>query len=128
MGRKRSSGLYKRGHTWYIDKTIRKTRIHQSTWTGDLSEAELVLARRIEEVRKAQIFGTRPKRTFRAASTKYLNEHQHMRSIKSVAEQLAILDGYIGTMPIESVHMGTLQPFIRVRKQQGPAGRRACWR
>ncbi len=118
MGRKRPAGLYKRDSVWYIDKVIRKTRLHECTWTSDLTEAELVLARRIEEVRKAQTFGVRSKRTFRAAATKYLNENQHKRSIGSNAKQLRILDKYIGGLPLESVHMGTLQPFIAARRKQ----------
>ncbi len=123
MGRKRSPGLYKRGSVYYIDKVVRKTRIHESCWTGDLAEAELVLARRIEEIRKAQTFGVRPKRTFRAAATKYLDENQHKRSISSVAKQLQILDRYIGALPLESLHMGTLQPFITARRKQGVKAR-----
>lgn len=45
-----------------------------SAGTGDLKKAELMLARRIEEVRQAKVFGIRPARTFREAATRFLEE------------------------------------------------------
>ena len=119
MGRKRTAGLYKRGDIWHIDKQIRGTRIRESTGESDLARAEEYLARKTEEVRQATIYGVRPKRAFRAAATKYLNESQHKRRIADEALHLKQLDPFIGPLPIESVHIGTLQPFIKARRKQG---------
>jgi integrase len=64
----------------------------------------------------------RPKRNFRQAATKYLNESQKAR-IRDDALQLRLLDEYIGDLPLESVHLGTLQPFIQKRKADGVKNR-----
>lgn len=119
MGRKRTSGLYKRNGVWHIDKQYRGSRLCESTGESDLRKAEEYLARKLEEARQAVVYGVRPKRTFRQAATKYLNENQHKRGIDDEAIHLKQLDPFIGSLPIESVHLGTLQPFIAARRAQG---------
>ena len=119
MGRKRTSGLYKRNGVWHIDKQYRGRRICESTGESGLAEAEQYQARKLEEVRQAIVYGVRPKRSFRQAATKYLNENQHHRRIADEATHLKQLDPSIGGLPIESVHIGTLQPFIAARRAQG---------
>ena len=77
MGRKRTPGIYKKGSNWQIDKKIHGLRLCESTGTGDLEEAEKYLARRVEEIRLASVYGVRPKRSFTEAATKFLMENQH---------------------------------------------------
>ena len=119
MGRKRTPGLYKRSGVWHIDKQIRGVRVCESTGESDLAKAEEYLAKKAEDVRQAVVYGIRPKRAFRLAATKYLNENHHKRRIADEALHLKQLDPYIGHLPIESVHVGTLQPFIKARRKQG---------
>lgn len=119
MGRKRTAGLYERNGVWHIDKQIRGVRICESTGESSLAKAEEYLAKKTEEVRQAVVYGVRPKRAFRRAATRYLNENPHKRRIADTALHLKQLDPYIGHLPIESVHMGTLQPFIEARRKQG---------
>lgn len=119
MGRKRTPGLYKRGNAWHIDKKIFGHRLCESTGTDDLEEAEKYLARRVEGVRQASIYGVRPKRTFREAATKFLMENQHKRSIADDAGRLKLLVTYIGDLTLESIHMGSLQAFIEGRRKDG---------
>lgn len=119
MGQKRTAGLYKRSGIWHIDKQFRGRRICESTGTSDLTAAIEYLARRIEEARQASLFGARPKRTFRAAATKYLNENQDKRSIKEQALFLKQLDPFVGELVLDAVHMGSLQAFISSRKRDG---------
>jgi integrase len=64
------------------------------------------------------VYGIRPKRTFREAATKYLNE-ESKASMRCEAIQLRMLDPFIGDLRLESVHMGSLQDFIRYRRAQG---------
>lgn len=123
MGRKRTPGLYKRGEIWHIDKHVFGRRLCESSGTELLEEAEKYLARRIEELRQSIIYGVRPKRLFRQAATKYLLEHQHKASIQSDACRLKVLDKYIGDIPLETIHMGTLQPFIEARQKEGKSSR-----
>ena len=119
MGCKRSPGLRNRGGIWHIEKQILGQKIHESTGTSDLKTAELILARRIEEIRQAKVFGVRPARIFRQAATRFLEENIHLAGIGDYALHLRQLDPYIGNLPIKSVHLGTLQPFIEDRRKQG---------
>ena len=119
MGRKKSPGLFLRGDTWHIDKYIKgQGRLCESTGTGNLREAELHLARRLDESRQARVYGVRPQRTFRQAATKYLEETVK-RSLSRDAQDLKLVDPYIGGLPLEQVHMGTLTPFIDARRDGG---------
>ena len=119
MGRKRMPGLYRREEVWHIDKKIFGHRLCESTGTGDLEEAEKYLARRSEEVRQASVYGVRPKRIFQDAATKFLMENQHKRSLNSDAGRLKVLVNHIGNMTLESIHMGSLQPYIEARRRDG---------
>ena len=116
MGRQRTAGLILRNGVWHIDKLFRGRRICESTGQSELDKAQEHLTRRLEEARQALVFGVRPQRTFGRAATKYLLEHQHKRSIADDALHLRQLDPFIGDLPIESVHMGTLQRFIEARQ------------
>ena len=119
---KRIPGLYKRGTQgiWHVDRRVRGYgRLHESTGTSELEEAERYLIRRLEELRKATVYGIRPERIFRQAATRFLLDYQHKRSIGRYAQSLRILDPHIGDLPLRRVHQGTLESFIRHRRKQG---------
>ncbi len=118
MGQKALPGLVKRGNVWHINKMCYGQRIRESTGTGDLKEAEKYLAYRMEEIRQTVVYGVRPKRIFREAAIRYLKTKEKS-SLARDAELLKILDRFIGDLHLESVHMGTLQPYIEDRKQAG---------
>jgi integrase len=117
--KKASNGLYDREGVWHIDKRVGGVRICESTGTGEREEAERYLARRLEEIRKASVYGVRPSRTFRQAATHYLNENLQKKSIDCDAQDLAALDTYIGNLELRHVHDGTLAPFRAARRMQG---------
>lgn len=119
MGRKRSPGLRNRGGIWHIEKQILGHKIHESTGTSNLETAELILARRVEAIRQATVFGVRPRRVFREAAAKFLEENLHLASIADYATHLKQMDTYIGDLPMEKVHLGSLQSFIKDRRQKG---------
>jgi|SaaInl5LU_22_DNA_1037371.scaffolds.fasta_scaffold33693_2 integrase len=119
---KRIPGLYKRGQQgiWHIDKCVKGYgRLRESTDTSDLKEAERYLIRRLEEMRKASVYGIRPEHSFRQAATKFLLDYQHKRSIDRYAQSLKILDPIIGDLPLRQVHQGTLEKFIQYRRKLG---------
>jgi hypothetical protein len=118
MGRKKIPGLVNRKGIWHIDKVIRGRRICESTGTGNLEEAEKFLARRMEQIRQAEVYGVRPQRTFRQAATKYLGEATKA-SLDRDAQLLRGLDSFIGDLSLEAVHMGSLQNYIEDRKRAG---------
>ncbi len=117
--KRRMPGLVERAGVWHIDKKIGGRRLCESTGENDLRQAEVYLAKRIEEIRKALIYGERPARSFRSAATKYLRDNQHKRSIGDDALHLKQLDPIIGDLDIRNVHIGTLGKFIEARRKTG---------
>ena len=122
MGRS-TAGLRRRpnkpGGIWHIEKVVNGRSIHESCGTSNQEEAERYLARRLEEIRQAAIYGIRPDRIFRVAATKYLTENQHKASIVTDAYMLQSLDPFIGELPLSKLHDGTLQPYITARRASG---------
>ena len=123
MGRTAATGLRRRpnktGGIWHIDKVINGRTIHESCGTSDQDEAERYLARRLEEIRQASVYGVRPDRIFRVAATKYLSDNQHKASVVTDAYMLQSLDPFIGEMPLSKLHDGTLQTYITARRKAG---------
>jgi len=119
MGRKRVSGLILRAGVWHIDKHVFGRRTCQSTGTARLEEAERHLARVMEEIRQAQVYGVRPARTFEQAAAKFVLENQHKRSLADDVSRLKGLMPWIGGMPLDKLHTGSLQPWIAERRHTG---------
>ena len=119
MGRKRLPGLIMRAGVWHIDKRICGRRVCQSTGTDDSQEAERYLARVMEQTRQAQVYGVRPARTFEQAAAKFVLENQHKRSIGDDVGHLKQLVPVLGTLQLDRIHLGTLQPWIEQRKRDG---------
>ena len=119
MGRKKVPGLTQRDGIWHIDKRIGGRRVCQSTGTTRLEEAEKFLARLMEEVRQASVYGVRPVRTFEQAAIRFVQENQHKRSIGSDAGRLKALMPVIGHQALDRIHTGTLQQWIEQRRMEG---------
>jgi integrase len=117
--KKSSGGLKYRNGIWHIDKTVNGSRLCRSCGTSDKAEAERFLARVLEEHRKASIYGVRPERTFRTAATHYLNEFEHKKSIACDAQDLVLLEPYIGNLELRHIHDGTLAAFKKARRAEG---------
>jgi hypothetical protein len=101
---RRTAGLLLRGRVWHIDKVIYGKRICESTGTRDLTEAEALLARRVIQARGVHLFGDQREHTFREADSKFLAENQHKRSLERDQRALAVLDPFIGSLPLLRVH------------------------
>lgn len=119
MGRNKIPGLIQREGIWHIDKRIGGRRVCQSTGTARLEEAESFLARLMEQVRQASVYGVRPTRTFEQAAIRFVREYQHKRSIKSDVGRLKGLMPDLGHLPLDRIHRGVLQPWIDKRKTEG---------
>src|ERR1700674_734831 len=111
--RRNTRGLLLRNGVWHIDKIVCGQRICESTRTGELVEAEALLAHRMTEMRKAHLYGEPREYTFRQAAAKFLAENQHKRSIERDVRSIKVLDPFIGSLPLRRVHQGTLEPYIR---------------
>jgi integrase len=121
MGRKQIPGLIMRAGVWHIDKRVNGRRVCQSTGTTQLAEAETFLARLMEQNRQAMVYGVRPSRSFEQGAAKYVMEHQHKRTIYDDVNRLKWLMPWIGTVPLDRLHMGSLQPWIANRRDAGCA-------
>lgn len=86
-----------------------------------LEEAERLLAKLSEEIRQASVYGARPPRTFEQAAAKFVLENQHKRSLSSDIGRLKLLIPWIGDVPLDRIHVGTLQPWIEHRRKEGAA-------
>ena len=73
----------------------------------------------IEEQRQAQLYGVRPARTFEQAAAKYVMDNQEKRSLRDDISRLKGLMPWIGQLPLQAVHMGTLGPWIAHRRDCG---------
>lgn len=121
MARRRTPGLRKRGRIWNIDKRIRGYgALRESTGTDDLEEAERYLARRLEGIRQATIYGVRPKRIFREAAEHYVRTSTK-RSLGRDVQDLRLVLPYIGDLALQQIHDGTLAPFVEARLADGKA-------
>jgi integrase len=116
---RRIPGLLLRGAVWHIDKVIYGKRICESTGTRDLSEAEVLLARRVTQARRVHLYGEQREHTFKEAVDKFLAENGHKRSLERDRRALAMLDPFIGLLPLRRVHHDTLTPYIRSRLANG---------
>jgi len=111
-------GLYRRGEIWHLQKRFGGRRIRESTGTSDLTEAEKYLVHRMEGIRQEEVYGVPRKRIFREAETKYLNEAEKITLAKD-AWSLKRIDAFIGDLPLDSIHMGTLRPYIEHGRRKG---------
>jgi len=125
MAKKRTPGLYKRKGVWHIDKQLFGQRFCESTGAASLAEAELVLAKRIEEIRQLRIFGVRPIHTFDEAAKKYVSVKKSKISIRKDIKELKRLHDYLANEPLEAIHMGNvaLVRFIESRREEGVKNR-----
>jgi hypothetical protein len=60
-----------------------------------------------EAMRTAKAFGVRPRRLFRQAATKYLEDFSHKPGISRAATALKDMDGFIGGKWIDEIHNET---------------------
>ena len=81
----------------------------------------MYLNHRLEEIRKAEVYGVRPERTFSEAAIKFVEENEHKRSLRSDIGRLRGLMPQLGSTPLNRVNMTTLQPWIQMRKAEGVA-------
>lgn len=120
---KRPPGLIRVGKTWHIDKKVHGYgRLCESCRTDNLQEAIDYLTHRLAEIRLETLHGVRPTRTFRVAATRFLEENQHKRSIDRDVQALKLLDPYIGDLPLQQVHSGTLNRYVQARSKRVTPG------
>jgi integrase len=80
-----------------------------------------------EQIRKQEVYGERPVRTFNEAALKYLKDQEESEEPKATmwqdAYEITGLRPFIGHLPLEQIHMGSLQQFVKKRRKDGVKAR-----
>lgn len=102
--------LNRKTNTWTINKVVKGNLIYERTKFGEAQreEAERRLIYLSEQIYQQELYGLRPRRTFREAGVKYCIENSHLRTIGWIENQLARLDPYIGDYDLDKVHKDCL--------------------
>jgi integrase len=100
-----------------VDKLYKGKRIYARLGKLSQGDVEAWLGKQIETIRRAKLFGDRPRRTFREAAIRYLTETRK-RSLDDDASHIRQLDPFIGDLPLEQVHDGSLASFKQHRLVQ----------
>ncbi len=118
MAKTRTSGIKFENGIRIIDKIFKGERIHIRL--GDISqeEAELRLSEEIRE-RKFKQYGRKDTcALFADGAARYLIESQDKDSLDTIATHINALLPFIGTLPLDLIHDGTLEPFKEARRQE----------
>lgn len=115
---KPTPGLRKRGPYWHIEKIVVGERLFESTGETELDAAERYLARRIEQIRRVKVYGERINYTFDQAAARYIEE-ERKKSLERDITTLKSVMPYIGNLELARIHAGSLDGFLRDRRQAG---------
>ena len=141
MERTRTTGISIEAGCRIIDKRYKGQRIYARLGEVSQEEAEAYLAKRINEVRAAKLFGESPRRTFREAAMKHLLEEKQrlaqkfrissdgglrpkgQKQLDDKARHLKLLDRFVGHLALDEICDDTLEPFISQRHHDGVAAK-----
>ncbi len=125
-------GLHLRGTIWWIEKTIRigeqRRELRESTGCRTLADARTVLERRDADIRRelsAGIIQVYPghERTFEEAAAEYVVDlEQRGKDPTRALQDIRMIVGVIGRLPLSHVHQRTLQPWIDAQRGQRSSG------
>ncbi len=119
MAKRSTTGLYKKGEIWHIQKYIGGELIRTTTGETEIEQAERFLARLIEDRRKVKVYGEVLDRTFNTVAAKYIEEFKDKISLDRDITSLKAVMPYIGHLEIRKIHSGVFDDFIKERKASG---------
>ena len=114
-----NAGLYRRGKVWHIDKQIRGERVRRSTETTDRAEAEKILRLLTSRPSKWDQLVKGSEITFAEAALRWAEDNAHLRSLDRDLQDLPLLYTFIGELPLKQIHQGTIEPYLKARRDQG---------
>ncbi len=115
-------GLRLRGEVWYIQKRCKYAEggwLRESTGKTSRSEAEDYLIRRLAGLQQDAKRTDEGVYLFEEAALRYLEDIAHKSSAKAAAFHIDQLLPYIGDLPLEKIHDGTLRAFIQHETDRG---------
>ncbi|MCB1723260.1 MAG: tyrosine-type recombinase/integrase [Gammaproteobacteria bacterium] len=122
-------GLRWRNGVWHIEKRCKEATggwLRESTGQTERAAAERFLIRRLAEIAESAKRRHDGRHTFEEAGLKYLEDIAHKPSADTAAMHLDQLFPWVGALDLESIHDGTLAPFVahelsrRVRGRERP--------
>lgn len=138
MERTRTSGIYvDAAGNRTVDKRFKRKRVFARLGPVSQQTAESWLAKRIDELRQAKLFGEDPRRTFREAAVRHLAEERErltekfglddegalrpkaQKQLDDTAWHIRLVDPFIGDLQLEEICNETLAPFVQQRKADG---------
>ncbi|ODS22562.1 hypothetical protein AB835_13530 [Candidatus Endobugula sertula] len=120
--RNKMSGLRLKGGIYQIQKRCKHLEggwLRESTKTSCRSEAESYLIRRLAEIEEAAGRAKENVYLFEEAGLRYLEDIAHKPSAEKMAEHLDQLLPFIGDLPLEQIHEGTIRPFVNHELARG---------
>ena len=117
-------GLRLKGGVWHIEKRCKECPggwLRESTGTASRAEAENILISRIAEIREQAERKEKGVYSFEEAGMRYLEEIAAKPSADTMAMHLDQLFPFIGQLPLEQVHDGTLKAFVDHETGRGKA-------
>jgi integrase len=122
--RNKMPGLRLKGGIWQIEKRCKYAAggwIRESTGTSSRTEAEKFLIRRLAETEEEARRQADAIFTFEEAGLRYLEEISVKPSALTIAMHLDQLFPFIGDLPLEQIHDGTLKAFVDHETARGKA-------
>ncbi len=113
--RREMPGLRLKGGIWQIEKRSKHAPngwLRESTGKTSRPEAEKVLIRRLAEIEQAAQRIEDGVYLFEQAAMQYLEDKAHQASAKSYAYHIDEVLPFIGHLPLEHIHDGTLKAYI----------------
>src|SRR5689334_723285 len=116
-------GLYKRGDTWCIQYFADGKRVREAIGPKK-RQAELVLAKRRDEIREGRYFAPKEKPlAFSVLADRYLKEyaalHKKPRSYERNVASTKVLKAFFGDRLLKNITPAAVHAFIMSRKEQG---------
>ncbi len=118
MGRTKTAGIQKTDTGYDVDKVHKRNRLRQRGFPS-FEAAEAWLTQEMDRINRESVVGQRIGRTFEEAAVHYLEKSAGKASLKSEVYHLQAVMPFIGDLPLERVHNGTLEGFIQARKAAG---------
>lgn len=112
--------LYKRKTVWWIRFTTPDgRRVRRSTGTGDRTQAQEYHDQVKAELWRAARLGEKPKRHWREAVVRWLNETSHKATHEMDKYHLRWLDAHLGDLTLDDITRDVIDRIKQAKKDQG---------
>lgn len=110
--------IYQRGTTWWACLSLpgRKT-IRRSLKTSDRTQAQELHDKLQAELWRVRQLGEKPRRSWKEAVIRWLDEKQHKRSLRSDLAHIRWLDPYLGGLMLDEITIGVIAELREAKRK-----------